>query len=558
MKKTITFILFLAVSAACYSQSVTRLMSYNGPGNQVDKSVAMVTDQAANCYVTGYSWGSNSTKEDFATQKYNADGVLQWTARYDGPGHNLDMASAIAVDNSGNVYVTGWSRTSGDFGSEDFCTIKYNSAGQQQWAARYDGALGDCYYYDYARAIVVDNSGNVYVTGQSWGNDNVEDDYLTIKYNSSGAVQWAKRYNGPSAMKDIAYSLAVDASGNTYVTGGSQANGKGFDMLTIKYGPSGSQLWTARYDAPAFLDDIACEIKVDGQGNAYITGSSHGGTTKLDYATIKYNTSGQQQWLKRYTNSATNDTDAATGIDIDIYGNVYVTGYSKGPVTGTSTVNYDYATIKYNGTDGSPMWINRVDGGFSEKAWDIKVINKRCQSGDPYELCWDVFLFITGETNRPSTGQDIMTIAYNEFGDQRWRLIYNSSGSVSDGAAAISTNAAHNVIYCAGSFGNDYGIIGITDVRIAYSPANRSRVTHNYPNPFNPATNIMFSLQNAGKVKITVYDVLGKVVSELLDQNMDAGDHSVLFDASNLTSGVYLYSIQTKQGTEIRKMVLLK
>lgn len=558
MKKIITFMMFLAITASCYSQVVTRVMSYNGPGNQVDKSTAMVSDRGANCYITGYSWGSNSTKEDYATQKYNSDGVLQWTARYDGPGHNIDMASAIAIDTNGNVYVTGWSRTSSDYGSEDYCTIKYNSAGQQQWVARYNGALADCYYYDYAKSIVVDNAGNVYVTGYSWGNDDVEDDYLTLKYNSSGTLQWAKRYNGPSGMSDIAYSVAVDPSGNVYVTGGSQTNNKGYDMLTIKYNSAGAQQWTQRYDAPAYLDDIACEIKVDAGGNSYITGSSHGGTTKLDYATIKYNTAGQQQWLQRYTNPATNDTDAATGIDIDIYGHVYVTGYSKGPAAGTSTVNYDYATIKYNGGNGAQLWLNRVDGGFSEKAWDIKVVNKKCTSGDPYELCYDVFLFITGECARPSTGSDIMTIAYNEFGTQRWRLLYNSSGSVNDGANSVSTHALNNVIYSSGSFGNDYGAFGITDVRYSYSPANRERIAVNYPNPFNPSTNILFSLQSAGHVKITVFDVLGRVVSDLLDKDLATGDHSVTFDAENLNSGVYFYRIETPNGTQIQKMVLMK
>ena len=83
--------------------------------------------------------------------------------------------------------------------------------------------------------MLVDAQGNVYVTGQSWGNDNLRDDYLTIKYNSAGVLQWAKRYNGPSSKEDIAYSLSLDASGNVYVTGSSFMNNMGYDMLTIKY-----------------------------------------------------------------------------------------------------------------------------------------------------------------------------------------------------------------------------------------------------------------------------------------------------------------------------------
>jgi hypothetical protein len=85
-----------------------------------------------------------------------------WVARYDGPGNYDDEATAVAVDGSGNVYVAGFSfDPNTDY---DYTTIKYNSAGQQQWIARYDGPIN---YTDKATAIAVDASGNVYVTGAS-------------------------------------------------------------------------------------------------------------------------------------------------------------------------------------------------------------------------------------------------------------------------------------------------------------------------------------------------------------------------------------------------------
>ena len=96
--------------------------------------------------------------------KYNASGVQQWVARYDGPASSDDWATALAVDGSGNVYVTGYSAGSGT--GYDYATVKYNAGGVQQWVARYDGpASGD----DLATALAVDGSGNVYVTGYSTG-----------------------------------------------------------------------------------------------------------------------------------------------------------------------------------------------------------------------------------------------------------------------------------------------------------------------------------------------------------------------------------------------------
>src|SRR5688572_19919046 len=156
--------------------------SYNGPANGEDKSNAMKTDAAGNIYVTGYSTGLGTSK-DITTIKYNSQGVLQWTARYDGPGNSTDEAYAITIDASGNIYVTGYSV--GSNSDKDIVTIKYNSNGVQQWAIRHTSA-GE--YDDEAYAITVDASGNSYVCGYQYDDDK-DDEIVVIKYNSSGVMQ---------------------------------------------------------------------------------------------------------------------------------------------------------------------------------------------------------------------------------------------------------------------------------------------------------------------------------------------------------------------------------
>lgn len=562
MKKIITAaaLVLMLISSISFGQLVTKVLTYNGPGNQIDKCTGITQDNFGYVYATGVSWGSNSTKEDYATIKFGEDGDYIWAVRYDGPGHNIDNATAITIDNAGNVYVTGWSRSGSDYGTEDYCTIKYNNNGQQLWAARYDGAVGvDCYYYDYASAIVVDNAGNVYVTGESWGNDDLNGDYLTVKYNSNGVVQWAKRYNGPSSKNDKALSIGLDAMNNVYVTGASEQQGKGYDYVTIKYSTTGSQQWAVRYDGPAYLNDIASELRVDGMGNVFVTGSSHGGNSKLDYTTIKYNTSGQQQWLQRYTNSAVNDTDAATGIDIDVYGNVYVTGYSKAP----GAASYDYVTIKYKGADGTQMWLNRADGGLSDKAWDIKVIYKTCVTmqgsfggGNNDIPCWDVFIYVSGES-KLGNGTDFLTYGYGENGNQRWFNRFNGPQNGNDACYSISVKSNYPMIYSGGVFANDYGVIGIIELTRNGS-SDFKGLSNNYPNPFNPTTNISYNISKESYVKINVFDVLGRNVANLVDEKKPEGSYSVTFDAADLNSGVYFYRIETDYTSETKKIVLVK
>jgi len=235
----------------------------------------------------------------------------------------------------GNIYVTGYSTGSGT--NYDYVTIKYNTNGKQVWAKRYNGP-GNA--RDWAWAIAVDGSGNVYVAGQSEGSGTGYD-YATIKYNTNGKLLWANRYNGPGNDEEDIGAIAVDGSGNVYVTGYSMGSGTGYDYATIKYNTSGKQLWVQRYDGPAKGEDWASDVALDNLGNVYVTGVCEGSATHTDYATIKYNANGKKLWVKKY-NGLGNGEDTALAIAVDRSGNAYVTGDSLG-----SGTNYDYATIKY-------------------------------------------------------------------------------------------------------------------------------------------------------------------------------------------------------------------
>ena len=131
---------------------------------------------------------------------------------------------------------------------------------------------------------------------------------------------------------------------NVYVTGGSSGSGTRYDYATIKYNSAGVQQWVETYNGPANYNDTANDIAVDDSGNVYVTGSSDGASSdNEDYATIKYNSAGVQQWLSRYDGGGGGDD--AYAMSLDETGTLYVTGDSRNP---TSPYSYDYLTIRYN------------------------------------------------------------------------------------------------------------------------------------------------------------------------------------------------------------------
>jgi uncharacterized delta-60 repeat protein len=346
-------------------------------------------------------------------------------------GGGQDEAQALTIDGSGNTFVTGIS-------NDNYVTVKYDPNGNEVWESHYNGPSNG---YDIARDIALDGSGNIYVTGSSYDANNW-DDYLTIKYNSDGNELWTARYNGPANQGDYACAIAVSSAGYVYVTGYSTGSSTGLDYATIKYNSSGAEQWSKRYtNSSSTYDDMAYAIAVDGSGNAYVTGGSTGSTTDFDYATIKYsNTYGNQLWERRYASSGS-VYDCARAITIDSSDNVYVTGQG----------DFNYVTIKYN-SGGSPQWtkIGGTPVGF-DAANAIAVDS----SGNVY---------VTGQSESSPYNYDYETVKYSSDGNQLWVMGYNGPADGFEAANAIAVDSSGNVYVTGQSeggsvIGNDYATV---------------------------------------------------------------------------------------------------
>jgi len=193
--------------------------------------------------------------------------------------------------------------------------------------------------------LAVDSSGNLFVTGESDGSGGYAD-YATIAYSGTGAPLWTNRYNGPSNNSEFVQAVAVDGSGNVFVTGYSYGGSSSWDYATIAYSGAGMPLWTNRYNGPDNSGDIACAVAVDGSGNVFVTGYSSSGSS-FDYVTIKYSGTGVPLWTNRYNGRANGDDLPQTkqSLALSPDGSVYVTGVSDGNYSSNAT--YDFATIKY-------------------------------------------------------------------------------------------------------------------------------------------------------------------------------------------------------------------
>ncbi len=324
----------------------------------MDRAQAIAVDVEENVYVTGYA--AADLGWDYTTIKYNSGSSQLWLSSYNGPAGLNDMASDIAVDALGYSYVTGYSV--GILTGFDYATLKYDPDGLPVWTTRYDPGQKDD---DYAVAVMVDDFSNVYVTGYSFTDDASNYDYVTIKYSPEGTTLWTAIYNGPASNLDYALALALDSEGCVYVTGMSQGMETDFDYATIKYNPlSGNMLWEARHDGPVSGSDEAYDVGIGGDDYVYVTGGSEGDGTSQDYATIKYDPlTGDSLWVARY-NAQENGADAAKALAVDGDNHICVTGMSWG---GNVIANFDYATLMYD-SDGNEMWTSRYDG--SANSWD--------------------------------------------------------------------------------------------------------------------------------------------------------------------------------------------
>jgi hypothetical protein len=396
----------------------------NGITNGTNQAVKMALDSNGNIYVTGFSQNTN-TNLGYVTIKYAANGQPLWTNRYDATNFPAATPTALALDSSNNVVITG-----------SAVTVKYDSNGNQLWTAPYAGT-----------ALAVDSNGDLVVTG-------ISTSFGTVKLNPNGSNLWSVTY--PSSYgPGLGQQIALAADGSAYVVGSytwTCVEGPcAVEMLAIKYASDGTQLWTASYSVG---DNISVHIggtALDKEGNLYLVADFNPGFQQ--YITLKYSSSsGSLVWAA--SNPTRCGTDVSHGLVLDRSGNVIVTGRScrlypdPAQTCGTYEANTNGLWIW---TNNFPMISTTVAGGGNAIALDA--------GNNSYVTGFAI------ESNLTYYG--MVTLKYDQNGNQIWLQQYSSEGGGNASGNAIAVGANGNV-YVAGYDTTAAG--GTEMVLIKYSP----------------------------------------------------------------------------------------
>jgi len=307
----------------------------NSSGSSINNAICY--DTLGNLYTIGYSPVSGGATQKALIVKYDSSGTVQWQ-RILGSASN-EYGKGIAVDTSGNVYICGISTDTSGF-SYGFAA-KYNSSGTLQWQKRYGVTTGT--YQTYFNSITIDSSGNSYVTGNSNNHPTTATGYTVIvKYDTSGTLQWQRSLDGSAS--DTANAIGIDSSNNVYV--GLYSNGiSGSDYynVVVKYNSSGTLQWQRSLGSSG-INSFIYGIAVDTSGNSHLIYSY--GPNGTDMGIAKYNTSGTLQWQRSFGGAG---YEPGNGIAVDGSGNVYGIGYSG------AIGSNDFIIVKYD-ISGTLQW----------------------------------------------------------------------------------------------------------------------------------------------------------------------------------------------------------
>lgn len=558
-------LLFICICSFSFAQDAGLTWAKKTGGTTADVGNSITTDSNGNIYTTGIFTGtvdfdpnagvtniSSIGGNNVFIQKLDNAGNLLWVKTIEA----YSVSKSLAIDNSGNVLITGYFALTADFdpsantfnltanGGVDIFVLKLNASGDFVWAKAMGGASNDS-----GNKICVDNLGNVYTTGDF--RDAVDFDpssgtFELVSYNgvssgfadifiqkldAAGNFVWIKQIGGNN--NDYAYGICADTTGNVYVTGffidtadfDPSANvynlvsaSNNWDVFALKLNTLGNFVWAKGIGGA--VGDVGNDIKLDSLGNVYLTGffartvdfDPGAGVFELsssvftqDVFVLKLNNLGEFVWAKAFGNSS---TDTSNGLSIDSNDNVYTTGTFSG------TVDFDpNATVNNLSSNG-----------------DLDVfIQKLNSNGD--------FVFAK------SFGGTLLDRGYSIFVDTNQNIF--TTGSFQNTVDFDPNATTFNLT----SDGNsDVFIHKMSPRALSNSEFNFNNTFQVYPNPTNSQINISFN-EFESNATLEIYDTNGRLLQTETLKNLNNK-----INIENFQGGLYLFKISSEKGNSVTKI----
>jgi hypothetical protein len=413
-KKTIcvaAVILVVAVTTGAWAEDPYEVEWKRQIGtSRNDHSWSVAVDVSGNAYLGGYTEGDlggpSTGGTDVFLRKYDSAGNEVWTTQIGTSG--AELVHSVAVDASGNAYLTG--HTYGGFsgpsaGPPDAFLSKFGPGGDEVWTTQL-GTRGS----DRSWSVAVDASDNAYISGYTSGSLDGSNagnyDAFVGKFDSGGNEVWTTQIGTSS--HDYSYSIAVDASGNAYISGytsgslGGSNAGSG-DAFLSKLDSDGNEVWTTQIGTSMW--DGSSSVAVDAFGNAYISGSTEGDLGGLnagrrDVFLSMFDTEGDEVWTRQI---GTSSNDGGRSIALDVSGNVFISGYTQGDLGALNAGSEDVFLSKFDSA-GNELWTTQIGSNSEDQSWSVAVD----VSGSAY-----ISGFTKGDLGGPNVGgRDAFLVKY--------------------------------------------------------------------------------------------------------------------------------------------------
>lgn len=463
-------------------------------------------------------------------------------------GVSGDGGYSVQQTSDGGYIIAGGTYSFGA-GAEDFYLIKTNSFGDALWTKTYGGT-----YDDHARSVSQTSDGGYIVVG-SIGSSNGSTDLYVVKIDSFGDTAWTKRYGGVG--NDFGNSVQQTSDGGFIVAGGSADS-----LYLVKMNSTGDTLWTTKHIIPPIWGDTHSAM-----GNSVFQTQDGGfviaGTitnvlvpdTWGNYAMlVKTNSTGDTLWTKAFplwhgeANSIRPTGDGG-----------YIILASKSEIIQIDTNAFSEAGRFYlikTDSSGDTLWTKTY--GETSNDYFGRSVGHTSDGG-----------YVLVGSSSPFAGRsDVYIIKTNSTGDTLWTKRYGGPESDEGYAVQQTSDGGYAVAGWTASFGlgssdvfliktDANGLVGVQQLAMSEVPTSFG-LSQNFPNPFNPITQLYFNVPTKSHVLLTVHNVLGQEVAQLVNAAMNPGSYLVEWDARGHASGVYFCIFRANQFVSTRKLVLLR